>query len=108
MVLTPLTGVDFDWEEVSCCVQGLGWVERSLLLCVVTGMGGKKSLAACSDRDGGGKGKGMVMQGLGRGRQREGHGDWEEVSSCVQGLGWGRQKEGHSMRADLEEAISCV
>ena len=50
----------------------------------------------------------MVMQGLGRGRQREGHGDWEEVSSCVQGLGWGRQKEGHSMRADLEEAISCV
>ena len=59
---------------------------RSLLLCVVIGMGGKKSLAVCSDQDRGGKGKGMVMQGLGCGRQRE----------------------GHSMRADSEEALSCV
>ena len=68
---------------------------RSLLLCAVIRTGeakgkgmvmGKKSLAVCSDQDRGGKGKGMVMQGLGCGRQRE----------------------GHSMRADSEEALSCV
>ena len=81
---------------------------RSLLLCVVIGMGGKKSLAVCSDQDRGGKGKGMVMGkkslAVCSDQDRGGKGK----GMVMQGLGCGRQREGHSMRADSEEALSCV